>query len=134
MVVRASLRVMGAGLDPALVSALLETEPTEQHLAGDANVGQEGRIYAPYKEGLWSLSSAIGEESPLEEHILDLLDRINSQPSRMRELRNLGFRIDVFVGLFVAAGENPGVLLQESVLARLGDLGLALSLDIYGLS
>lgn len=60
------------------------------------------------------------------------LDRLQPSFEAIERLRDAGARMEFFVGWTVRG--NGGAELSASSLARLGDLGIALSLDVYGKS
>ncbi|PSJ36277.1 DUF4279 domain-containing protein [Allosphingosinicella deserti] len=67
----------------------------------------------------------------LDRQITDLLDSLSFDLPAWRSFSQR-FRGRVFCGLFLASG-NEGLTLRSETLARLGDRGLLLDLDIYGL-
>jgi len=48
----------------------------------------------------------------------------------MQELRNRGYKIDIFVGIF-GVDDNMGLVLKHTLLRRVIQLGVDLDLDIY---
>jgi hypothetical protein len=125
----ATLRVFGANLDPAEVSAFVGLEPTHSHRAGDARTGGA----APNREGLWALSTKGLVESPdLDEHLRYLVGRVSSvRESLEAVLRRANHRGDVFCYLLRETGHG-GPTVAPEVMTGFGELGLSLGLDIYG--
>lgn len=121
---------MGKNLDPDDVSRRLALVPGDSHRSGDPHLGKAGRRYADFSEGLWALSSSLVETASLEEHLGDIISRVGPKSDVLRELRLLGFRTDVFVGVF-GQGGNSGFSISSATLAALGELGLTLEVDIY---
>jgi len=123
-----ALRVYGPTLDPEDVTRTLGTHATELHKAGDERSGANGRVYSPFRGGLWSLESGLRETAPLSEHVDNILDRIDS--ARLRELVTDGTRVDLFVGVF--ADEEPcNVQIKPETCERIGALGIPLDISIY---
>lgn len=128
--VKAGFRVMGPALDPAAVSQLLELEPTQAHRRGDPRVGKSGRRYSNFAEGLWGWRPDLAESEPLAEHLRALLDVLEPKAMVIQGLKELGLRLDLFVGVFGPEG-NFALILEEELLSRLGRLGVDLVLDVY---
>jgi Domain of unknown function (DUF4279) len=70
----ATLRIFGETLDPEYISGLLGCSPTRSHKKGDI-VGTRSR--ATRREGAWLLESRLPETAPLDEQILDVLERVS---------------------------------------------------------
>lgn len=60
------------------------------------------------------------------------LNRLEPSLDGIRRLRDAGARLELFVGWIVRG--NGGVELEPVLLGRLSDLGITLSLDVYGKS
>ena len=125
-----SFRVMGENLDPGSVSRALGVEPTESHKAGSERPSSGGRKYSPFREGIWCLTSTLGEKATLDEHLDELLSCLSSRRPALNALKNQGFRQDIFVGVFSSDG-NTGFTVSTSIETRLLQLGLKLNFDIY---
>jgi hypothetical protein len=128
--VKAAFRVMGPDLDPAAVSQLLDLEPTEAHRRGDPRVGKSGRRYSDFSEGLWGWRPDLAESEPLAEHLRALLDVLEPKAMGLQQLKEIGLRLDLFVGVFGSEG-NFALILEQELLSRLGRLGVDLVLDVY---
>ncbi len=130
--VKISFRVMGTDLEPAEVSRLLEMEPTKAHARGGANLGQSGRRYSDFSEGLWAWSPDLSLSAPLAAHLRVLIEVLEPKAAAVRRLKKMGLRLDLFVGIFGAEG-NFALLLEHDLLMRLGGLGVDLVFDVYAL-
>jgi hypothetical protein len=121
--------VFGPDLDPAEVSAFVGLEPTQCHRAGDARSGGA----APYREGLWALSTKGVVASPdLSEHLRYLVGWVSEIRARLAVvLQRAEHRGDVFCYLLREMGHG-GPTVAPEVLSGFGELGLSLGLDIYG--
>lgn len=128
--VKAAFRVMGPDLDPAVVSQLLELEPTEAHRRGDPRVGKSGRRYSDFAEGLWGWRTDLAKSEPLAEHLRALLDVLEPKAMAFQQLQEMGLRLDLFVGVFGSEG-NFALILEQELLSRLARLGVDLVLDVY---
>lgn len=128
--VRVGFRVMGSDLEPSEVSRLLGLQATESHKRGDARIGQSGRRYSDYSEGLWAWQPPVSETAPLAEHLNALVDVLGPKAALLQRLREWGLRMDIFVGLF-GPDSRFGFVLSPELLHRLGDLGIAVDFDVY---
>jgi len=121
---RASVRFFGEDLDPAEISRLLASEPTNQNKRGD--ILQSGHVL---KRGSWRLTAPEKSPGDLERQIASLLAGLTQDLSVWRELTTR-YEADVFCGLFMDI-YNEGVELSSSVLTMLTERGLRLDFDIY---
>lgn len=128
--VKAVFRAMGPDLDPAAVSRLLGLEPTEAHRRGDQRLGKSGRRYSDFTEGLWGWRPDLADTEPFAEHLRALLDVLEPKTAALQRLKEMGLRLDLFVGVFGSVG-NFALILEEELLSRLGRLGIDLVLDVY---
>lgn len=127
---KATFRIMGLHLDPAVVTMRLRMTPTLAHRAGDQNVGSSGRRYADFREGLWAIDSQLSAEVALEGHFGALVELINSRAPEIVHLRALGHRMDVYLSVFELSGDE-GFSFSSNLLEPLGRLGIGLTLDLY---
>jgi Domain of unknown function (DUF4279) len=121
-----TLRFFGEDLDPDEVTRVLGILPTVSYRKGDIFRGKTyDRIYTT---GSWRLR---GERSDvyLEDQINTLLDRL---PFNLEVWQNLTrrFQSDLFCGLWLKRW-NRGLDFTSKTMQRIGERGLALSLDIY---
>ena len=120
----------GDDLDPAEVTAALGAEPTVGVRKGESRILKSGAAkIAP--TGSWRVKAERREPGDLDGQITELLDRLSNDLAAWQSLSQR-FRGVVFCGLFLASG-NEGSELQPKTLARVGERGLVLDLDIYGL-
>ncbi|HEX6903867.1 MAG TPA: DUF4279 domain-containing protein [Thermoanaerobaculia bacterium] len=126
-----SFRVMGTDLDPDLVSQILGMEPSQSHKKGDPNIGKSGRRYSDFSEGLWALSLQSKEANNLEERLSTIVELLRDREKELKSLRELGYRMDIFVGVFGESTGNLGFSIDSNLLSALGKLGLTLDFDIY---
>jgi len=68
----ATLRIFSENLDPTDVTSRVGITPTAVHVRGDRRGGNA----APYRHGMWSLSTMAFESLDVREHIDQLLDMI----------------------------------------------------------
>lgn len=124
-----TLRVRGVDLDPAVVTAAAGISPTHEHRRGDVRSGSNGRVYAPFKEGLWALDSSRPEIDSLESHVMDVVDRVDRDA--IARFLEEGHVVDVLVGIFVDDGEAADLVLSPAAVRHLGERRLELQIAIY---
>ena len=127
---KASFRIVGKDLDPAEITNLLQMHPDQFHRRGDPNISKTGNRYADYTEGLWALHSSFDDTHTIDEHIDSLVIKLWEHRDLLQELRNRGYRMDIFVGIF-GIDDNMGIMLQNTLLTRAMQLGVDLNLDLY---
>jgi hypothetical protein len=93
-------------------------------------MNRSGRRYADYTEGLWAIDSAVDETYTIEAHLEALVAKLWKHRDLLQEFRNRGYRIDIFVGIF-GIDDNMGLVLQNTLLRRVMQLGIDLDLDLY---
>ena len=80
---------------------------------------------------MWSLHSTDHEPENLDRQIVELLGNLTSEMDVWQDLAHM-YRVDLYCGLLVGS-ENDGLTVSPSSLAALGQRGIQLALDIYGL-
>lgn len=118
----------GDDLDPAEITAGLGGEPTVGVCKGGlwrTALGAEKVAVT----GSWRIRALETEPGDLDGQINGLLDCLSGDVATWRLFAGR-FRGRVFSGLFLATF-NEGLTLRPSTLARLGERGLVLDLDIY---
>lgn len=120
----ATLRIYGDDLDPDEVTRVLGREPTLAHRKGDFR-----RSKTVWHTGGWSLEARDREPEDLNAQIFELFDLLTSHPEVWLSLKQR-FKMDLFVGLFMAES-NDGVVISSEALSALGNRGIELQLDIY---
>jgi len=125
--VRATIRLCGDDLDPAVVTNLLGVDPTFAARKGD--VRPSGSSAVIQRTGVWCLSSKVARDTELEEIIASLLARLPDAGSTWDQLVHVA-QIEVYCALFLE-GPNRGVSLSSQLLRKLSDRHLELGIDIY---
>lgn len=114
-----------------MISDTLGREPNIVWKAGDPRCTPTGAalegVY-PHTYWVWRLHRGDAEE--LEETLCTDLDHLERHSEFFTQLTLEGGSAEYFIGWF--SGRNSGTELSAPLLARLGRLGVQLSLDIYG--
>lgn len=126
---RVTLRIVGDDLDPAEVTRLLGAEPTASSRKGEMRPTGAGREVATLC-GSWRLGIADASPGDLDAQVGTLLAGLTDDLSVWRDLCRR-YRCEMFCGLFMRDG-NEGVTVGPGILAKLGERGLHIDLDIYG--
>ena len=132
---RASLRISDDNLEPAEITKILCIEPDKSHKKNDPNLGisKKGKIFmnSTYTSGLWSIDSKEDESMNLEHHIASLLHVVYPMKDKFTMLSNMGYKINVFCGVFAFDADQPGFSICPDVLQKLGELNIMLDVCIY---
>lgn len=123
-----SFRIVHPDLDPSHVTSLLAIHPSLSHKRGEVRAGL--RAPKPWRTGVWSLESSLGQDSRLSQHLISMLDILEPKAAAIKQLVSDGHRAEFFCGYF-AAQESSGIDLEPEVLRRLGELGVGLTVCFY---
>ena len=86
--VLATFRVVGASLDPEVITAGMALKPTTAHVKGESVPKHPDR---KYPTGYWGLDSALESRRPLDDHLKHLLDIIESRQATLEEIKQRGW-------------------------------------------
>jgi hypothetical protein len=125
----ASLGFHGDDLDPVEMTERLGGEPSVGVRKGGVWLTSRG-VEKIAVTGSWRLRVERREPGDLDGQIHELLDGLSDDLPAWRSFA-LRFRGRIFCGLFLASG-NEGFTIRPETLARIGERGLFLNLDIYG--
>jgi hypothetical protein len=129
-----SLRIMGETVDPSKITLLLGIEPDIEYKKGDSKTKKhKGKIiqYDNYDSGLWCIKSRLDKHCPLQEHLANIIDHIESKKEMLRKLQNEGFEMDFYCGYFFTVGSQSGIVINKDLLKRIADLGINVGIDLY---
>jgi hypothetical protein len=128
-----SLRLRHPSLDPSEITSALQLNPSSSGRAGEARTSPSGRqLQGQNQESYWTARLIEDRWPPVG--LPDLLGRVLGQlaPHRsfFHEIRSQGGTVELFVGWFFDG--NSGDVFDCDLLARMADLKIDLSLDVYG--
>jgi hypothetical protein len=126
----ATFRLRGDDLAPDEISGLLGASPTKVQWKGQELIGHTSRRVRIAKTGSWQLNVAWREPENLEAQILEILDQLTPDLGVWSALSH--FQPNMFCGIFMGSS-NDGLILSAKALQALGERGIALELDVYGL-
>jgi hypothetical protein len=127
-----SLRVRHPSMDPAEITCTLRFPPSRSWKANEPRSTPSGQLLGGvWPETYWTAKVASGEwpGKDLSAAITELLDQLESSRSFFAKIRSEGGTVEFFVGWFFD-GQSGGVFDSE-LLARIADLKIDLSLDVY---
>ena len=117
----------GDDLDPRKVTQQVGIEPTECWRRGDINP----RNRFERKSGRWKLESRLPRTEPLEAHIADVLNQMDSSQLAFQQVSRSYGGVMQLVGYFHSS--YPGLSFHEQVIQRLAAYSLAVDFDFYWL-
>lgn len=126
-----SLRIRHPSAAATMISHELNLVPEHAYTAGDRKLTPKGTVVPgrPRSRTFWVHRIACADES-LEDALATLTSMLANKRDFLRQLVATGGRVEYFIGLF--AGRGSGVEISSGLMARLVDLGVDLSFDIYG--
>jgi hypothetical protein len=132
----ATLRIFGEDLDPDEMTSRLGLRPSRSHRQGDPKPGadryeaQYGHPPSPYRQGYWSFETeeALGEDALT--HIDQLLEIAEARGDELAKIREAGYSVDIFI-FWPNWHGHGGPYLDAGRMTRLGNLGIAISWDVY---
>jgi hypothetical protein len=126
-----SLRVFHPTVTPQFIEAGLGLKAQVAHAAGKNRVTASGKTLPTISpDTRCSFLLGEGDDRILPDAINKWNAFLEAKRDFLGQLRSSGGRIEYFIGLFL--DPNGGFELDYEQLRSLGDLGVSLSLDIYG--
>lgn len=131
----ASVRFCAGQLDPLKITLALRLPPDHTHRDGEPRFHRlkSGKVeeYAPYRGGMWSMSSAKRVQSPrLAVHLKWLLGELEPKADVVRSLLAEGIEADFFC--FSSGSTETPPSLPRSIRDRAAALGIKIVIDHYG--
>ena len=131
----ASVRFWADELDPLAVTLALRLPPDRTHRNGEPRVRRlkSGQVkeYAPYRGGMWSMSSKPWVQSPrLSVHLDWLLRELEPKANAVRSLLAGGIEADFFC--FSSGSTSTPPSLPRAIRQRAAALGIEIVIDHYG--
>lgn len=126
-----SLRFFGKSFDPHELSAQLGIEATYIRKIGERRITPKGTILdGVYDESYCSFDIGRNAKEGLCEVLERAANSLLCHKDLFHRIRGSGGRIEMFIGWFSSG--NSGEVLPYDFMAKLGDLGIDLALDVYG--
>ncbi|QWP77896.1 hypothetical protein J5226_05680 [Lysobacter sp. K5869] len=133
---RVSLRLRHPDADLSRFGQTLGLGCFSTRIAGEPRLTPKGHpLPGTYRESTLAADLTPGPaardsgEQRLEDFLAERLRAWSAQADALRELRDAGGSAECFIGVFLDA--NSGMTLDPALLARAGELGIALALDLY---
>jgi hypothetical protein len=126
------LRVRHPSMDPAEITYSLGLNPSQYWNAGERRTSRSDRpLEGIWPETYWTARVMEGERpgKDLESAIAELADRLEPKKGFFERVRSEGGTVELFVGWFFDG--QSGDVFDCGLLARMADLKINLSLDLY---
>ena len=127
----ATLRLFGDDLNPEEVSTLLCASPTWAARIGDVTASNSPGGVRVARTGSWRLQASESIPGDVDRQIAEILGQLTTDLDVWHSLV-ARFDFDFFCGWFLE-NSNEGISLSPSSLTALGERGIELDVDIYGL-
>jgi Domain of unknown function (DUF4279) len=127
-----SLRVRHPSLDPAEITSALGLNPSRSWRAGEVRTTPKGNpLEARYSNSYWVVQLGKGgwPDKTLAAVVNELLDQLAPHQGLFQRIRAEGGTVEFFVGWLFEG--NSGDVFDCDLLARMADLKIDLSLDVY---
>lgn len=130
-----SLRISHPNMDPEEITRILSLTPVRMHKAGDPRQTPKGKqLEGVYKETYWYTQLVPeGERSSgdelLEDFLFEVSEELQQFSNFFTRIRAEEGHIDLFIGTF--GNRNYSYELPPKMLKAVGELGIALSFDVY---
>jgi hypothetical protein len=129
-----SLRLTHPSIDPAAISKALKLKPSRSWRAGDVRTTPTGSpLKGMWRETYWTSGNLLRGKWPRGKDLRDAIDELvrqfRARKNFFHKVRDEGGRIEFFIGWFFLG--NSGDVLDCDLLARLAELRIDLSFDIY---
>ena len=128
-----SLRIWHPTIDPAEITAALGLTPTAACRAGEPRNTPKGRpLKGNWRESYWTARLAEGNarKDDLPSTLTTTLETLLSNRAFFQRIRAEGGVTEFFIGWFMMKS-MAGEILESTLLGRMAELGINLSLDLY---
>jgi len=127
--VRAYFVIAGFPDSPDSITQLLGIAPGESGRAGDHRTRRGGVSYV-VKDSFWELTGTVINNTSIDPHVLELLDRLSGLESKLESLAPEVIKKIVIVVAVTPHLSPPGWYLDAATLKRLVTLGIDVEVDI----
>lgn len=126
------LRLRHPYMDPNVISEALGRIPRRQWRLGELKRGPEGKeLGRTYDHTYWASEPSRGEDSALIDVLKSDLDDLGKKTLFLEEFCSTGGSIEYYISWFTS-DRSGGETISHTLLRRLADLYISLSLDVYG--
>ncbi len=112
--------------DPVAITERVGVNPTRSTREGDPIPKTKLRR----KCCRWELHSRLPKTEPLESHVTDVLDQLDTREDTFREISQQFGGVMELVGYFYDF--YPGLVLEQRTVERLAKYGITVDFDFYG--
>lgn len=128
-----SLRIMGKDIHPDKISKELDLIPDISYGKGDTHIIYSGGVPTKrvWDKDMWSKTFYTGELG-FEESLEKIMQHIRSNKECFVKYRELGYKMDVFCGIWYD-DKTDKVILPQEIMDAYEELGIIIDLDEYWL-
>jgi hypothetical protein len=117
----AMIAIFGPKVKPMEITTKLGIDPDYFH---DSDIkDMENKSVDPH----WQINSTLGPESPLNEHIWELLKRLAPARRELKEISSF-HEACLYASVEFASEERKGIRLEKRTMLLLGELGITLEI------
>ncbi|MHA6824549.1 DUF4279 domain-containing protein [Ralstonia pseudosolanacearum] len=126
-----SLRIFTQTVEPDEICKMLGLEPKWKHRIGEPRVNPKGQILGGvYKKSYCSFRLARVNDEKLHEMLDRVLESLAKNKQLFHRIRDEGGQTEFFIGWYSSG--NTADTFDYSLLEKISDLKIDLSLDVYG--
>lgn len=122
-----SFRIVGADVDPEVVTAILGMTPSAAHAAGEPFPRRPDRCRPT---GAWILDSQLPDTAAVNEQVRQLLTVLEPQAGAVRRIAMRGLRPSFLCGVFLSQPQGT-IDFDSDTVRRMGTLGAALEIYVF---
>ncbi len=111
--------------DPTEITQVTGVTPTDVWVKGQMRAGRSMQL------SMWKLVSTLGQDRPLEEHIRNVLARLDTKADAFRCVSR---QFDGTMHLVAEFLDWPGLHFERDIIDGLANYALAVDFDFYSLS
>jgi hypothetical protein len=123
---RAKLGIFCDTLSADEITKFIGIESDKSYLKDD----HRGKTTIRQKENGWIIYSTIGRDAPLEDHVNNLLERINNHTDKIAEIARKP-NVEVELGCTIWTGDRPSLFFTQKHISVLHKIGASIDIDLY---
>ena len=122
----ARLDIISHSITPEELNNTLGMTCDESHYIGDLRKN----TIIHEKENDWTIKSRLPRTSPLEDHIVDLLERISPITDKIRSVADKS-DVEIEVICVIFTSERPAIFFTKEQVKTIYEMGASIDIDLY---